>query len=129
MMKKGLILLFAVFAAILLVGCGKTAEKEKDAIKVGLLLTGPTTDGGWNESAYNGLKQIEEKLGAEISFAESVQATDYEKTMRDYAKAGNDVIIGHGFQFATAGKAIAEEYPDIIFIITSATVTKHMNLG
>lgn len=128
MMKKGLILALAIFAAIALVGCGKAAE-EKEALKVGLLLTGPTTDGGWNESAYNGLKQIEKELGAEISFAESVQATDYEKTMRDYAKSGNDVIIGHGFQFATAGKAIAEEFPDIIFIVTSATVTNDKNLG
>ncbi len=128
-MKKIKYLIITLILSFFLVACSNASEETTKDLKVGLLLTGPTTDGGWNQSAYEGLVQIENELGAEVSFAESVQATDYEKTMRDYAKDGYDVIIGHGFQFVSAGEVVAEEYPDTFFIITSATVTNNKNLG
>ena len=129
MMKKGLFLVLAIFAAIALVGCGKTAEEKDDAIKVAIALTGAKTDGGWNQTAYNGMLKIEEELGGEISFNENTQAADYERVMRDYAKAGNDVVIGHGFQFSDAALKVGEEFPDVIFIVTSTNVTNNKNVG
>ena len=129
MMKKGLILVLAVFAAIALVGCGNTAEEEKETLKVAVALTGSRTDGGWNETAYKGLVKIEEELGAEISFNENTQAADYEKILREYAKAGNDVVIGHGFQFSDGALKVGEEFPDVIFIVTSSNVTNNKNVG
>lgn len=128
MMKKGLILVLAIFAAIALVGCGK-AEEKKEALKVAVALTGAKTDGGWNQTAYNGLLMIEDKLGAEISFNENTQAADYEKIIRQYAKAGNDVVIGHGFQFSDAALTVGEEFPDVTFIVTSSNVTNNKNVG
>ena len=127
-MKKGLILALAIFAAIALVGCGKAAE-EKEALKVAVALTGSKTDGGWNQTAYMGLVRIEKELGAEISFNENTQAADYEKVLRGYAKAGNDVVIGHGFQFSDAALAVGEEFPDITFLVTSTNVTNNKNVG
>lgn len=128
-MKKITFLIITVILSFFLVACSNASKKEEEKLKVGLLLTGPSTDGGWNETAFNGLTQIEKELGAEVSYAESVQATDYEKTMRDYAKAGNDVVIGHGFQFVSAAEIVAEEFPDTIFIVTSADATNNKNLG
>lgn len=127
-MKKGLLLVLAAFAAIALVGCGKTAEKD-EAIKVALALTGSKTDGGWNQTAYQGLVQIEEKLGATVAFSENVKASDYERVLRDYAKAGNDVVIGHGYEFSDAAMAVGDEFPDTYFIVTSTTVTNDKNVG
>ncbi len=129
MMKKIKYLIITLILSFFLVACSNASTGDSKEFKVGLLLTGPSTDGGWNETAFNGLTQIKEELGAEVSFAESVQATDYEKTMREYAKDGNDVVIGHGFQFVSAAEAVAEEYPDTIFIVTSATITNNKNLG
>ena len=127
-MKKGLLLILAIFAAIALVGCGKTAEKD-EAIKVAMALTGSKTDGGWNQTAYNGLVQIEEKLDAEVTFSENVKASDYERVLRDYAKDGNDVVIGHGYEFSDAAMAVGDEFPDVFFIVTSTTVTNDKNVG
>jgi basic membrane protein A and related proteins len=128
MMKKGLILVLAIFAAIALVGCGKTAD-EKEVLKVAVALTGARTDGGWNQSAYEGLVRIEKELGAEISFNENTQAADYEKILREYAKAGNNVVIGHGFQFSDGALKVGEEFPDVTFIVTSTNVTNNKNVG
>lgn len=127
-MKKGLLLVLAIFAAITLVGCGNTAEKE-ETLKVALALTGSKTDGGWNETAYNGLVQIEEKLDAKVSFSENVTASDYEKVLRTYAKDGNKVVIGHGFEFSDAALAVGDEFPDTFFIVTSSDVTNNKNVG
>jgi basic membrane protein A and related proteins len=85
MMKKLLLLVLAVFMAMLLVGCGKTAEAKKD-FKVALAIPGSKTDGGWSQIAYDGLLMIEDKLDAEISINENTKPSDYEKVFRDYAK-------------------------------------------
>lgn len=127
-MKKLFFLSITVILSFFLVACSG-AKKEDTKFKVGLLLTGPSTDGGWNQTAFNGLTQIKDELGATVSYAESVQATDYEKTMRDYAKDGNNVVIGHGFQFVSAAEVVAKEFPKTIFIVTSADVTNNKNLG
>ncbi len=127
-MKKGLLLVLAILVAITLVGCGKTAEK-KEELKVALALTGSKTDGGWNQTAYNGLVQIEEKLGAKVSFSENVTASDYEKVLRTYAKDGNKVVIGHGYEFSDAALAVGKEFPDTFFIVTSSDVTNNKNVG
>lgn len=128
-MKKGLLLLLAVMAAFALVGCGKTAEKKDDTLKVALALPGSKTDGGWSQTAYNGLVQIEEKLGAEVSVNENTLPADYEKVLRNYAKNGNDVVIGHGFEFGDPALAVAKEFPDVMFIVTSTDVTNNKNVG
>ena len=128
MMKKGLVLVMAIFAAIALVGCGKTAEK-KETFKVALAINGSKTDGGWSQIAYNGLLKIEEKLGAEISVSENTKASDMEKVFRNYAKEGNNLVIGHGFEFGDAAMAVADEFPDVMFIVTSSTVTNGKNVG
>lgn len=128
-MKKGLLLVLAVFAALALTACGKTAEKEDDTLKVALALPGSKTDGGWSQTAYSGLVQIEEKLGAEVSVNENTLPADYEKVLRNYAKNGNDVVIGHGFEFGDPAMAVAEEFPDVMFIVTSTDITNNKNVG
>jgi len=127
-MKKGLLLVLAIFAAFVLVGCGNSATK-KDDLKVALAITGSKTDGGWNQTAYEGLVQVQEKLGAKVSYSENVTASDYERVLRDYAKDGNKVVIGHGYEFSDAALAVGAEYPDTFFIVTSSSVTNNKNVG
>ncbi len=126
-MKKFILFMLTIFAVFVLVGCGKTAEK--DTFRVALALGGPINDGGWSQSAYEGLLQMEEKLGAEISFSENLKPSDYEKAMRAFAKDGNDVVIGHGFEFGDGAMRLAEEYKDVMFIVTSSDITNDVNVG
>lgn len=129
-MKKwlvaGILVLFAVFG---LVACGDTGSGSDSGFKVGMALTGSKTDGGWNQSAYEGLVEIKDKLGADIVFNENTQPSDYEKILRDYAKDGCTLVIGHGFEFSDGAKVVAAEYPDVKFVVTSSDVTNGTNLG
>ncbi len=128
-MKKGLLLVLAIFATIALVGCGNTAEKKNDTFKVALAINGSKTDGGWSQIAYDGLLKIQDQLGAVISVSENTKASDFEKVFRNYAKEGNDLVIGHGFEFGDAALAVADEFPDVMFVVTSSTVTNGTNVG
>ncbi len=105
------------------------AVTPEENYKVGLLLSGPVNDGGWNATAYNGLKAIEEEFGAEISFQEGIKSSDYEEVFRNYATNGFNVIFGHGFEFGDAALKVAEEFPDVKFIVTSTDINNGTNVA
>ena len=125
-MKKFLVGLFScliVMAA--LVGCGGGDDNGggEDAKKAAIVFTGPANDGGWAQSGLDGLKMVEEDLGWEIAYNENTKPSDFEKIIKDYAKDGYSVIIGHSFEFLDAVKVVAPEYPDSVFLITSTDHT------
>ena len=127
-MKKIIIILITMLLGFAVIGCGK-AEEKAEQLKVALAIPGAKTDGGWSQVAYTGLLMIEEELDADVSVNENTQPADYERILRDYAKDGNDVVIGHGFEFSDAALTVGKEFPDTIFIVTSSDVTNDKNVG
>lgn len=128
-MKKILIALTVIFVGLFTVACSSSNEGEDESFKVALAMSGAKTDGGWNQTAYEGLVAVEEEIGATITYSENIKASDFERVLRDYAKEGNDIVIGHGNEFGDAATAVAEEFPDIQFIVTSTDITNNENLG
>ena len=104
-------------------------EMEGDQLKVALLLSGTISDQGWSYTAYQALKAVEEEFGAEVAYSEMIAPSDFEEVFRGYANAGNDFIIGHGFEFGDAAKKVAKDFPDTYFAITSSTVSQEPNLA
>lgn len=132
-MKKWLAIIgISLLAVIGLVACGGSdsgGTGGDDAFTVGMVLSGSTTDGGWNQTAYEGLLKCEEDLGATIMYAENVQPADYTKQAREYAKDGCDVVVLHGYEFEDAATTAAEEFPDVKFVVTSSEIENGSNLG
>lgn len=136
-MKRWVSLVVVLMFLTGLVGCGGQSSggdasdgaDDTKQLKVALLLPGPINDMGWNASAYEGLKQAEEKYNAEISYSENIQQSDMEEVFRGYAQQGFDIIIGHGFQFGDAAKKVAADYPDSKFIVTSSNISQEPNLA
>lgn len=143
--KKGLCLfLILTLSAFLVIGCGQkgqeSTEPEQPAAgdntpeteekpKAALLLPGPINDAGWCAIAYEGLKLIAEKYGAEISYTEHVKTSDMEEMFSNYANQGYGVIFGHGFEFSDAAKKVAEQFPDTKFVVTSSDVSNGKNMA
>ena len=90
-----------------------------ETFKVGMLLPGSINDQGWNALAHDGLKAIEAELGAEIDYVESLTPDAWEADFRSYAMNGYRLIFGHGYEYQDAAIAVAQDYPEIVFI-TSA---------
>ena len=132
-MKKKMISM--VMAAVMVVGCtgsfvsagttdsstAETAAADAKDMKIGLLLSGSANDGGWSEMAADAAEAVEKQYGCTVDFSESVAATDYESVMRGYADAGYNIIVAHGAEFLDTTKTVAQDYPDLTFINTSAS--------
>ena len=120
------VLIIGLLAIGSMLGCQNMREASKDIytpepeiFKVGMLLPGSISDQGWNALAHDGLKAIEAELGAEVNYVESLTPADWEADFRAYAMEGYNLIFGHGFEYQEAAIAVAQDYPEIVFI-TSA---------
>lgn len=76
-------------------------------MKVALLTTGPVTDGGWNQSAYEGLERIQKTLGAQVAKQENLKPDAFEGAFRDYARQGYNIIFAHDDEFGPAATKVA----------------------
>lgn len=112
----------------LLAGCGSnnaapegdTAPETNDRTtvsKIAVLLPGSITDQSWNQTAYEGLMQIE-KMGYEVAYTENVGSNDVEAVFRSYCEEGYDFVIGHGAQYGDACCRVAADYAGVNFFIT-----------
>ena len=120
------VLILGLLAIGSLIGCQRIQETTRDiytpepeTFKVGMLLPGAISDQGWNALAHDGLMAIETELGAEIDYVESLTPAEWEADFRAYAMDGYDLIFGHGYEYQEAAVAVAQDYPEIVFI-TSA---------
>ncbi|HHU33113.1 MAG TPA: BMP family ABC transporter substrate-binding protein [Clostridia bacterium] len=143
-MKRILALLLILSLVLgLVMGCGQSVDEEEpkveneataevpeeEKLRVALALAGPVNDMGWNASAFEGLKEAEKLFDIEATYQENVQQSDMEEVFRNYALAGYNLIIGHGFQFGDALMKVSEEFPDLKFVVTSSDISKAPNLA
>jgi len=122
----------ALSLAVLLAGACKPAGKSEPGaaapaatpFRVALLTPGSIRDGGWNQSAYEGLERIHSELGAEVAHQETKTPQDFEAGFRDFAARGFDLVFGHGFEFQDAAAAVAKDYPKTVFVTTSGSTVR-----
>jgi len=125
-----------VLAAVVAAGCGEKRDTGGDtkrapesapasespaaakrAFRVGLLLTGPISDDGWNASAHEGLERVRNELGAATSYLESLEKSRFEEAFRGYAGEGYDLVIGHAYEFQDAALRVAPDFPRTTFVV------------
>lgn len=120
-MKKVMSLGMAMMmTASVAAGAMTVQAADGEGLKVALLLSGAANDQGWNQTAYEGAQKACEKYGYELAYTENLEAADISAAFADYAGAGYDVVIGHGYEFGDPALEVAETYPDTKFICTEA---------
>ena len=106
-----------------------TVQVNKEDLKVALILPSNIDDQGWSTAAYLGLQAIEETYGCETHYSEFVGQSEMEERFRTYAESGYNVIFGHGSEFFDAAAAVAPDFPDVAFIITSTDQYQEPNVA
>jgi len=119
-------LALALILAFLLVPNPSLGQQK---LKVAALLPGSISDASFNAAAYRALERVKKEHGVEYVYQENVPQAEFEAAFREYAKAGYDVVIGHGFQFGDAALKVAKSFPKTKFIVTETYVTQEPNVA
>lgn len=135
MTKK--ILGFFVLSIIFILGaCSGGSDENKDAtndptktdnndelFKIGMVTDiGGVHDGSFNESAWNGLEQVRDELGAKIDYLESQDHSNYVTNLSHFAEQGSDITWGVGFLLNDAITEVSQSFPESTFGIIDSKV-------
>jgi basic membrane protein A len=122
-----------VAAALLLAGCGgaeREGAKPASAFRVGLVFdVGGKGDRSFNDSAYEGLMRAARDFPVTVSDFEPGQDADRETGLRKLAARGYDLVIGVGFLFTDAIRAVAADHPDVHFVLVDGRVDDLPNVA
>ncbi len=98
---------------------GSDTTAPKSDLKIGLVYDiGGKGDQSFNDSAFAGLTKAHDELGVEVKDLEpNAGGENREELLRTLADDGYNLVIGVGFNFADAMKAVTADYPDTSFAI------------
>ena len=123
-MKKVIaMILVLVLALSCFTACGAKSEAgkaEDGKLKIALVLPGKKDDVSFNQAMYRGATEFaaNHPEDVELKVVEGIyEVADIDPTLRDYADAGYDVVIGHGYQFSEPVNTVAAQYPDVMFLL------------
>jgi len=93
--------------------------EEAMTLRLAMILPGVITDADYNTLGYVAAEAVQEEMGIDMAYSESVAVPDVERVMREYIADGYNVIFTHGGQFVSQTQTLAEEFPDVYFIAES----------
>ena len=98
---------------------GPVAALAAEKIKVAAIYTLPVEQ-QWISRIHKALNAAAERGDIEYTFSENVANTDYERVMREYAEAGQKLIVGEVFGLERAARKVAKDYPETAFLMGSS---------
>jgi basic membrane protein A and related proteins len=107
----------AIAAALALAGPGLALAQTKP--KVAAIYTVPFEQ-QWVSRIHKALKAAEARGDIEYKATENVSNADYERVMREYATAGNQLIVGEAFAVEAAARKVAKDFPKVSFLMGSS---------
>jgi len=108
------------FGAMIAATAGASALGLKpvyaETIKVAGIYTQPIQQ-KWDARLHQGLEAAKAKGEIEYVFSEKVANTDYIRVLREYCESGVKLIVGEAFGISKEARKVADEYPDIAFLM------------
>lgn len=83
----------------------------------------------WVSRIHKALKAAEARGEIEYKASENVSNADYERVLREYATAGNQLIVGEIFGVETAGRKVAKDFPKTSFLFGSSGKPQAPNMS
>src|SRR4051812_5349912 len=113
-----------LLAAIVLSAAASFAAAADAPLKVALICSGSTTDGGWNQLAKDGIDAVAKELGAKIVVEQKITADKAGDEMRANAADGCDLVIAHGYEFLTPAAEVAKSGGKTKYAVSGADSAK-----
>jgi basic membrane protein A len=119
-MKKMICLLVSALAltALAFAGGGGQQAKASGVFRVGLVTdVGGVNDQSFNQSAWEGLQRFSKDTGANVSYIESRDESNYAPNIDTFADQKCNLIWGVGFMLGDAFAQAGRDYPNHQFAI------------
>lgn len=121
--KQQWLLILAAFILILIfIFIFGINKKKEDTVKIGLILTGMSTDEGWNGMHYQGVSSACESLGVELIVKENVSEGTGRcaQAIDELVKEDVGMIILSSYAYPTEVQDTIQKYPEVSFYGISA---------
>ena len=124
-MKRGIVALVALAAALAMLAVGVTAgsAKSRGAFKVAWIYVGPHNDGGWSQAHEAGRQYVQKMLGSKVqtTYKENIAVgAQFEQTVAGLVNQGYDMIFATSYGYVTP--QIAAKYPQVKFEQATGTL-------
>lgn len=86
-------------------------------------------ENAWNSVLHAAMVDADAEGAIEYTFSEGVSGTDYPRAMREYAEAGNVLIVGESYAVEREARQVAGDYPDTSFLMGSSGEAEGDNFG
>lgn len=140
-MKKGISLFLVGIFTLLLASCGAASSSQKapsgqneaktkssvaaspqeKEVKIGVLIPGSPTDGGFSQQGAESAKKLEDK-GYSVTLVQAGNAETIRSEAETMASEGYEIVFGHGGQCASPFKEISGDFPETWFITLGGNV-------
>jgi basic membrane protein A len=117
--RRGFLTLAAGASLLPMSGYLSRGAFAADPIKTAAIYTVPVEQ-QWVSRIHKAAMAAKERGDIDYVFSEKVSNTDYERVMREYCEAGQQLIVGEAFAVEDAARAVAKDYPDRAFLIGSS---------
>lgn len=117
--------LAAIVVMMVLLTASNGAFAQKSAA---FLLPGSINDQSWNAEGFKSTERFKGS-GWNVTYSENVQAADMVESMRQYARRGADVVVGHSGRFLSAAQRVGPEFPKTLFLIGSGASGSGKNVA
>ena len=117
MKRRPFLALATLASAMVLASPGLVLAQAKT--KVAAIYTVPFEQ-QWVSRIHKALKAAEARGDIEYKATENVSNADYERVMREYATAGNQLIVGEAFAVEAAARKVAKDFPKVSFLMGSS---------
>jgi basic membrane protein A and related proteins len=110
-------------------GNGSGAAGGGDGPRVAVLLSVGLDDTGYGRAAQQGIDQIEQELGSEVTAVDLIKPAEFASTMSDFARRGYDLVIANGVEFQDAAVRVAQQNRDTHFVVVNGFQAAPPNLS
>ena len=125
---NGALLGAAALAAMALPTLAQDSGQDGGPLEVRAIYTVPTEQ-QWVSRIHIALNAAQERGDINYEFSENVANADYERVMREYAEGGADLVVGESFAVERAAREVAEDYPDVKFLMGSSGQPQEPNFA
>lgn len=115
---SALCVLAGIFMVIVLTG----QEKQKDAVKIGFVMSGSADETGWNGMHYIGVKAVCDRLGLELLVKENVAEFSGQcaTAIEELAAENVGMIILSSYGYSEEVQDLVKDYPETVFYVNSS---------